>query len=306
MAYPVAAGTESMSGKYIPEIWSSNLLVKFYENTCLAKISNTEYEGQIQKAGDKVHIQMYPDLTINNYVKGQNLKYEEVTTEEVTLDIDKGKYWAFPANDVDKKQSNIEFVGKWSEDASTTLKQEVETDVFAAVYADAATYNKGATAGYKSRDINLGVSGTPLAITKDNVLEVLVDIGVCMDEYKVPEGERSIVIPAWMAGLIKKSDLKDASLTGDGSSVLRTGRLGMIDRLTLYTSNLLASGADGAVTAYNVIACQKKALTFAAQITENEKVRNPNDFGDLIRGLMVFGYKVVKPEAMVHLYCYKG
>ena len=118
-----------------------------------------------------------------------------------------------------------------------------------------------------------------------------------LDEQNVPETQRAVVLPALIAGLIKKSDLRDASIAGDDTSIVRNGRLGMIDRFTLYSSNLL-SVANGE---YNVIACHKSALTFAAQMEDQKLVHmlNPRKHGELVRGLMVYGFEVIKPESMV-------
>jgi hypothetical protein len=99
-----------------------------------------------------------------------------------------------------------------------------------------------------------------------------------------------------MAGLIKKSELKDASLTGDSQSPLRNGRLGMIDRFTIYVSHNLKVTSS---TKYSIIAGTKMGFTFASQMTEMETIRSETTFGDIIRGLQVYGYKVVKPEALV-------
>ena len=97
-----------------------------------------------------------------------------------------------------------------------------------------------------------------------------------------------------MAGLIKQSDLKDASITGDSQSPLRNGRLGMIDRFTVYVSNnLFKSGAE-----FSCIAGHKMGFTFASQMTNMETIRSETTFGNIIRGLQVYGYKVVKPEAL--------
>jgi len=306
MAFPSASGYPSLSGTYIPEIWSAKLLIKFYEATVMSKIANTEYEGEISNMGDQVNIRTVPDITINDYIKGQNLDYETPEAPNVELLIDKGKYWAFAANDVDVKQSDIPFVDKWAEDAAMQLKISIERGIFADVYSDADADNQGATAGKLSGDINLGVAGTPLVVTKDNILDILIDVGNVLDEQDVPSESRSVVLPAWMCAMLKKSDLKDASLTGDGTSVLRNGRIGMIDRLTVYMSNLLSTATDGADTVTNVFANHISALTFASQLTKNETVDNQNDFGKLNRGLQVYGYEVIKPEAMVHLYVTKG
>ena len=103
-----------------------------------------------------------------------------------------------------------------------------------------------------------------------------------------------MVIPAWFSGLIKKSDLKDAALAGDSTSILRNGRLRMIDRFTLYLSNLLPSAAGK----YNIYAGTSEGLTFAAQLANVETLRAESAFGTLMRGLLVYGYKVVNPVCL--------
>ena len=115
-----------------------------------------------------------------------------------------------------------------------------------------------------------------------------------------------MVIPAWMCTLILTSDLKDASLAGDGTSMLRNGRLGVIDTFTLYKSNQLKTSADGSSnTCTFILYGTKHAITFASQIVKNENLVNPNAFGTLFRGLQVYGYKVTQPTAMGVLYAYK-
>jgi hypothetical protein len=133
-------------------------------------------------------------------------------------------------------------------------------------------------------------------------------MGQVLDEQNIPENGRWIVIPAWAASLLKRSDLRDASLTGDGTSVARNGRLGMIDRFTLYNSNLLPTSAtdgvggndtDGATYIY---AGHKNAFTFASQMTQMEVMRSERTFGNLMRGLQVYGRKVIDPTAYAQLY----
>jgi hypothetical protein len=116
-----------------------------------------------------------------------------------------------------------------------------------------------------------------------------------------------MVLPAWAVGRIKKSDLKDASLTGDGKSVLRTGRIGQIGPFTIYSSNLLYSVTDSGTntTCWYGYFGHKSALSFAAQLTKMESLRAESTFGDLVRGLNVYGYKVLKSAAMGELYLTK-
>ena len=201
---------------------------------------------------------------------------------------------------MDKVQSDINLMDTWSKDASERMKIKIDQRVLTDLLPDIAATNKGATAGEQSASFNLGTTGAPLTVSKDgaggttSVVDLIVDMGTVLDEANVPEADRFLVIPAKMAGLIKKSELKDASLTGDGTSVVRNGRLGMIDRFTLYVShNLFVDSGK-----YSLIAGHKMGFTFASQMTEMESLRAESTFGNIIRGLQVYGYKVVKPEAL--------
>lgn len=306
MTIQAAAGTPQYSGTFIPEIWSGKLLVKFYAATTIAALTNTDYEGEISDVGDKVHIRTVPDIVIRDYVKNQSLQIQRPESPNVEMTIDKAKYFNFICDDIDKHQTDVALMDSWSTDASEQMKIVVDEEFFEDVYADAHASNKGATAGADSADINLGATGNPLAITKANILDLLVDVGTVFDEQNVPEESRAIVLPPWACGMIKKSDLKDASLAGDGTSILRNGRVGMIDRLVIYHSNLLHTGTDGAYKVWNIIACQRHAITFAAQMTKMESLRAESTFGTLVRGLNVYGYDTLKSEALAHVYARKG
>lgn len=306
MAVGAAPGTPQYSGNFIPEIWSGKLLVKFYAATVLAAISNTDYEGEVKDVGDKVNIRTIPDIVIRDYSKGQSLVIQRPDRPKVELLIDKAKYFNFICDDIDKHQTDLQLMDEWSDDASEQMKIVIDTGVLADIYADAHASNKGLTAGAISGGFNLGVTGTPLAVTKSDVLDLIVNCGTVLSEQNIPEQGRWFVIPAWMANIIKLSDLKDASLTGDGKSTLRNGQIGGIDHFTLYSSNLLTYASDGGETAFHSMAGQRHALSFAAQMTKMESLRSESTFGNLVRGLNVYGYKVLKPDALCDVYVYKG
>lgn len=290
------------SGKMIPTIWAKKLLQRFYDATVLAEITNTDYEGEIRNMGDKVVVNTIPDITINDYEMGDELVYQRPDNTTVELLIDKGKSWSFQLDDVADAQAFMNMMGPWADNASERLKISVDTDVLAFLVGKAAAANRGATAGRISGNINLGIAATPVSITKAAVLDYIVDLGTVMDEQNVPESGRKLVIPAWMAGQIKKSDLKDASITGDGTSVLRNGRIGIIDRFELFSSNLLPkTGAN-----HYVFATHQHSTTFAAQLTKTETLRAQSTFGDLMRGLMVYGRKVMEPTFLVEGVVVKG
>lgn len=293
MTYPVNAGVPSLSGTFIPEIWTSKLITKFYDMTVFGAIANTDYEGEIQKFGDTVNIRQRPDITIRNYVKGTALTYENPDEVIKQLLIDQGKYFAFNVFDIDKTQSDIALMNEWSTDGGEQLKIEIDKSILATIYTGADASNAGATAGRISGDVNLGTTAAPLALSKANIIDKIIEAGQVLDENNIPE-DRFIVLPASMCTRIKTSELKDASVSGDGTSMLRNGKVGKLDRFTIYQSNNVnvTSGR------YDIIFGHKCATTFAAQLTKMESMKNPNDFGDLVRSLMVYGFEVVKGSAL--------
>lgn len=308
MGYPIASGSPGMSGTYIPEIWSGKTLVKFYNNTVFGSIANSDYEGEIKNMGDTVNIRVTPDIAVSEYIIDQGIKYTKPETTKVTLNIDKGFYYGFPCNDVEKKQADINYVEDWTKDAGQQLGIRTDKLILGDIYADADADNVGLTAGKISSSYNMGVTGTPREVTKVNILDILVDAATVLDEQDgIPDDNRWAVLPASFCGLIKKSDLQDASFSGDARSSLKgNGKIGMISELMIHKSNNLTTVTDGSNIAYHCLVGHKSALTFAAQLTENEIIDNPDDFGQLQRGLEVFGYEVLKPTSLVHLYGYKG
>lgn len=306
MTYPVDTGIPTHAGTMIPELWSPKILVKFYETTVFGAIANTDYEGQIRQMGDTVHIRNTPDITISPYLKGQQLTHQKPVPANVDLLIDKGQYWSFISQYVDEAQADYAYVEDWTRDASEQMKITVDADVLANIYADADAANSGATAGKYSGDINLGATGASVQLTKSTILDFIVDMGTVLDEQSVPMTGRWLLLPPWACGLIKKSDLKDASLAGDGTSILRNGRIGMIDRFEIYCTNQLDITDDAGTDVWNIMAGHPTALTFATQLTESEgPMKHPDYFGNFYRGLQVYGYEVVKPEALVHGYVKK-
>lgn len=294
-AYPSYASDST--SQFAPQIWSALMVEKFYPATVIGDFANVDYEGDIAGYGDSVVIRTTPDIAIVPYTVGMTLTYDVPESPSTLLEINKGLSFSFAIEDVDRVQSDIDLISDWTEDSSKGMATAVDKEMFVNVPNQAHALNQGATAGKVSGDIDLGAAGAPISLDKTNVLDWLVDIGTVLDEQDVPEDARAIALPARICGLIKKSDLRDASLAGDDTSIVRNGRLGMIDRFTLYHSNLLdVTGGE-----YNVMACHKSALTFAAQMDEKFMVhmKNPNKHGELVRGLMVYGYEVIKPEALV-------
>lgn len=308
---------------FIPEIWSGKLIEKFYASTVLAAISNTDYEGEIKNQGDKVIIRTKPTINIYDYTAGGDLAIDRPGGGQVNLQIDQGKYFNNILDDVMEVQSDLNMLSIWSDDAAEQMKITIDRQVlgpFASVGTAGSVYfkgggilnqadalNRGATAGAISGNINLGVTGTPVTVvartpTAGNVeiLDLILRMGQALDEQNIPETGRWVVMPTWAANSIKRSELRQAYLSGDPVSMLRNGRLGMVDRFTLYASNLLPFGTVAGLAAgeFVLYAGHAHGLTFASQISKVETIRSERTFGTLLRGLQVFGSKVLDGKAL--------
>lgn len=310
----------SYSGAFIPTLWSGKLLAKFYQNTMLSEVTNTDYEGELKNQGDTVRIRLAPSISISDYTVGQNLSYEVPTPIFQDMQVNKGKYFGVQVNDVLAYQSDIALMNMFTEDAAKQLKIAIENEVFfnSFVTEGPAAANEGATAGKISAAYNLGTDTTPIdQATPENVLKAILRMSTVLDEQNVPEDGRFLIISPYDRQLLMQSSIAQAYFTGDQASTIRTGKIGMLDRFSVYVSNLLprgeagkalvpglsATSTGGAVSGAKarrlMVAGTKAATSFAMTINKTEPLRNQTDFGDIVRGLAVYGRKVVKPEALV-------
>lgn len=289
-------------------LFSKKAIAKFYDSTVLSAILNADADlAGIQGLGSKVIFNTIPSVNIKDYAKGDVVNFENLESPSVELDINKAKMFAFKMDKIDIKQFTTDMMSELAKDAAEQMKISIDTDALGTIFADAAAANKGLTAGLKSLSVNLGTTGSSVALTKVNILDMLVDMAVVADEQSWPEDGRWIVMPPTFTGLIKKSDLKDASLSGDPKSILRNGKVGEIDRWHIYNSNLLTGVSDTGNTSYNIMFGHKSAGVFASQLTETEYFdKLETTFGKGMKGLNVYGYKITKPSSLGVLYAHKG
>lgn len=317
------ATTDSYSGQFIPAVWSAKLNAKFYKASIYGEIANTDWQGEVSNMGDKVYINTAPTISVSPYSAGATLSYEVPVPDMQELLIDKGFYFAFQINDVLEFQAKPNLLDMFSEDAAEQMRIKVDSTVLYNTFSQAAAANKGATAGAQSGSYALGTDASPIVLTSSNVVAKVLELASVLDEQDVPDSGRWLVIDPATRALLFQSDLAKAYSTGDDTSPVRNGKIGMIDRFDVYVSNNLPRGPAGATTTGDwvsgdgsedsvtvsgtgakrkaIMAGHKSAITFASQITKMETVRNPSDFGDFIRSLNVFGYKVVNPKALALL-----
>ena len=307
--------TPSYSGTFVPTLWSSKLNRKFYLATVFGEISNTDFSGEISGLGDKVVINNIPTIAISDYSIGSGLAYAVPTPNTIELVIDRAKSFTFQVNDILVHQSKPNLMETFSNDAAQQMKIAIDRAVIKGdsaakpgIWNDVPAINQGATAGAITGGYSLGTATTPITLTGSNVLQTMTALSGVLDEQNIPETDRWLVIDPLTRNLLMQSNLAQAQFMGDDKSMVRNGKIGVIDRFTVYVSNQLpyaAAGQDyfggvagGTAKRRVLMAGHKSAITFASQMTKMETLRNPSDFGDLVRGLNVFGFKTLLPQAL--------
>jgi hypothetical protein len=232
--------------------------------------------------------------------------------------VDRAKSFSFQVSDVLDYQAKPALMSMFSDDAGQQMRTVMDSTCIYRTFNQGAAANQGATAGVRSGLFALGTTGTPVALTSANVLQKVLEMASVLDEQNVPDSGRYLLIDPLTRTLLLQSNIAQAYLTGDATSPVRNGLIGRIDRFDIYVSNQLpyaaanatvwtsGDGTEATVAATTnaarrraLIAGQTTAICFASQMAKTETLRNPTDFGDLVRGLNVFGHKVVKPEALV-------
>ncbi|SDJ76347.1 P22 coat protein - protein 5 domain protein [Salimicrobium halophilum] len=277
---------------FIPAIWSARLLDKLRKNLVFGTIVNTDYEGEIRNQGDTVKVNQIGSVTIGDYDKSTGTgDPEELDSTQQNLVIDQAKYFNFKVEDVDAAQANTSLMEAGMEEANYGLT-DVMDQFIAGFYTDV------------DADNTIGSDASPISVTKDDAYDYLVDLGVKLSEANVPKGQRWCVIPEFYLGLINK----DPRFTKEPDT-LANGYSGTINGMRIYTSNnAIQITGDGSTTFdnYKVMAGHRMAISFAMQISSIEAYRPEKSFSDAVKGLQVYGAKVLRPSALAVLSVSKG
>lgn len=264
---------------FIPTIWSARLLANLDKNLVALQFVNRDYEGEITAYGDTVKINQLGDITIKDYTGADIDDPEELDSTQQTLAIDQAKYFNFAVKDVDKVQANVNLLDGSMGRAAYAMADVVDQDIFGTMVTE-ATSKKGSVSA-------------PIEIDVTNAYDQLVDLGVFLDEKNVPKVGRKIALPHWYLGMLAK----DARFTKD-LNILANGVVegATVGRFQLLASNNLKTATGGVV---HCPAGTDQATTFANQIVETEAYRPEKNFSDAVKGLNVWGRKVVQPDCLV-------
>jgi hypothetical protein len=257
-----------------------------------AGVANRDYEGEIRTGGDTVKIASIGDVTIDDYTKDTDISDPQTLTDaEQTLTIDQQKYFNFYVDSVDRAQQNVNVLDEAMRRAGWQLRDAADT--FLAGVMEAAVPN-----GNK-----IGSLGTPEVPTKDTAYEYLVDLGVLLDEANVPIDGRFVVVPAWFHGLLLKDDrfVRTGSTAGD--RVIRNAQVGDAAGFSILKSNNVPN-TTGAK--YRILAGHSIATSYVEQVLDVQTFKPEKRFGDAVKGLHVYGAKVVRPTALAVLFADKS
>ena len=285
------------TSKWTPELWSPTLVRKSYAATCAADISTLAYEGEISRVGDRVIIRKIPTLTPAAYEINGAISYVQPEIANTALEISKAKIIALQLDDIDAKQMDYAWIDVMTDAAAKEFAEQKDTDFFADIPAEVSGDNQGSGAGVISGSFDLGSTGGGyVQIDENNALDFVLRMNCVLDEQNVNRDGRWVVLPPWFIRYLKLTDLKAANVTGDNTSPLRNGKVGMIDGLTVYMSNLLDTENDGGATVYQVLAGHPDGVAFAANFTNVKVVDLTTSVGRGLQIVETYGYKVIEPK----------
>lgn len=263
---------------FIPTIWSARLNESLKKALVFGNVVNTDYEGEISGQGSSVKINTIGAVTIGDYDKDTGTgDPEELNSSQTTLTIDQAKYFNFKVEDIDKAQSNVNLLDGGMKEAAYGLA-DVMDQYIAGLYTEVKAGN------------TIGDDTTPIVPTATDAYDHLVDLSVILSENNVPKADRFVVVPEFFYGLLQK----DPRFTKD-ATVLATGYIGDVAGMRVYTSNNVPNTLGAK---YKIVAGHKSAISFAQQIDSVEAYRPEKSFSDAVKGLQLYGAKVVKPEAL--------
>jgi hypothetical protein len=268
---------------FIPTIWAGEILNTFEKSHVLAALCNRDYEGEIKGAGDTVKINSIGEISVSSYVKNStSITPEELQTAQTTLLIDQSKYFAFKVDDVDAVQANVTVMQKAMQKAAYKLSETVDAAI-GGLYASAAN--------------------TVTDATFDSALafDTIAKAAQHLNEEGVPKQGRWLVMPPWAITKLLLAKILNTEGSVSAENELSNGFIGTVMGFKVYESNnLYQTGTTPNFTTY-ALAGVPEAISYAEQIVKVEAFRPESSFSDAVKGLHVYGYKVVQPKGLVAL-----
>ena len=290
---------------FMPAIYSKKVLNFFRKASVAEAITNTDYAGEISAFGDSVKVIKEPTITVYQYERGADVTETKLTDTEVSLVVDTANAFKFVVDDIETQMSHVNFKEVAASSAAYALRDAFDAGVLAHMEANLAADNVfGADTTTSVGDGLLdGTSAVGFHHAKTDPLDLLARLARTLDDADVPEEGRWVVASPAFYEELSQSDSKLLSVDyNSGQGSIRNGLVtsGKLRGFSMYKSNNmtgLVANADGLILGGHI-----SAVCTAQAITSTEVIRDPDSFGDICRGLHVYGVKVLRPEALVGAY----
>lgn len=280
---------------FIPKLWAARLLDHLDKAHVATAFVNRNYEGEIRRMGDTVHIDTLTDLTIGTYTANTDMSAPEtLATTDQTLVINQAKYFNFQVDDIDRVQAAGPLMDAAMQRAAYGLADVVDQFIFNTIDAAVPSGNK------------IGTLASPTQIsTPAGAYAQLVALRTIMAKNNVPSGTWQVAVPPEFMALLLQDDRFVKAGTDVQNAILQNGFVGRAAGFDIYESNNVPVGVSGtgsdAVNSLKVIAAPAFATTFAEQIVETEAYRLEARFADGVKGLDVYGAKNTHAAALAEL-----
>lgn len=285
-----------------PEAWSRVILAAEKKSLVFGGpgICNDDYEGEISGPGTTVHITQFGDPEVSDYAPNESISYQELDDAGQELLIDQRKYFAFTIDDVDKRQAAGDMQAYLEDRASYKLADTADTFIAGfytgAAFANILTGSDGSNPSTNSNNgIVVNVYGGSSTNPADFYLKVVLPLKVKLDEAYVPKKGRYLVVPPWAEALLEQTQAFVSVATDAQQEVFREGLIGRVAGMDVYISNNSVQ-YDVTDNDWVVQAGHPMAITFAEQIVQTEALRLQTTFADAVRGLHVYGGKLIRPD----------
>jgi hypothetical protein len=283
-----------------PELWSRVILAA--EKKALVfggpGIVNDDYEGEISGPGTTVHITQFGDPEVSDYAPNESITYQELDDAGQELLIDQRKYFAFTIDDVDKRQAAGD-MQSYLEDRAAYKLADTADQFIAGLYVNCAQSNillNGSNSSLTVGDeLTPAVYGGSTSHPADFYLQVVLPLKVKLDESYVPKKGRYLIVPPWAEALLEQTQAFVSVATPAQQEVFTEGLIGRVSGFDVYTSNNSIQ-FDQTNNGWIVQAGHPMAITFAEQIVQTEALRLQTTFADAVRGLHVYGGRLVRPD----------
>jgi len=300
----------SVSGQtnsfFLPAVYSKKVLNFFRKASVVEAITNTDYAGEIAAFGDSVKIIKEPEITVYQYERGADVTATKLTDQELTLVVDTANAFKFIVDDIETSMSHVNFKEVASSSAAYALRDAYDEGVIATMFAGVSASSPNHILGSdNATDLAAGTfDGTGnldigFAASEHDPIDVLSHMARLLDESNIPEEGRWFLASPDFYEVLASSSSKLLSVdynAGQGS--IRNGLVssGKLRGFDMYKSNNIAAASNAAG---KCLAGHMSSTATAHTITSTEVLRDPDSFGDIVRGLHVYGSKVLRADALV-------